>query len=85
MIKYLLNKKSFWTQWYIEISNTKFRQRYFVNQQTNILIRTIESSQITQRQYSIQPSVTHKNNMNSTETVTSLQKDSREEGTPRIW
>ena len=31
---YKIYKQSFWTQWYIEISNTKFR-RYSVNQRTN--------------------------------------------------
>ena len=35
IIKYLLKKQSFWTQWYVKINNTKFRQRYSVNQRTN--------------------------------------------------
>ena len=51
-IKYLL--KSFWTQWYIKINNTKFKQRYSVNQRT--FRHTYMHNQIIPNLLSISPS-----------------------------
>ena len=62
--KYLLKKLTFWTEWCIKINNTKFRKRFFVNQQTNKYIymhnRMIPSLLKTVFHTA---SVTHKNNM----------------------